>query len=34
MAKTVKSNLICDGNPVRTVDDLRENFPIEDILAY
>ena len=34
MAKTVKFNLICDGNPVRTVDDLRENFSIEDVLAY
>lgn len=34
MAKTVKFNLICDGKPVRTVDDLRENFSIEDVLAY
>ncbi|MBR1750415.1 MAG: hypothetical protein IJ740_05950 [Ruminococcus sp.] len=34
MAKTVKFNLICDGNPIRTVDDLRDNFSIEDVLAY
>lgn len=34
MAKTVKFNLICDGNPVRTIDDLRDNFSIEDVLMY
>ena len=34
MAKTIKFNLICDGNPVRTIDDLKENFSIEDILDY
>jgi hypothetical protein len=34
MAKTVKFNLICDGSPIRTVDDLRDNFSIEDVLAY
>lgn len=32
MAKTIKFNLILDGNPVRTIEDLRENFSIEDIL--
>ena len=34
MAKTVKFNLICDGAPIRTVEDLRDNFSIEDVLAY
>lgn len=34
MAKTIKFNLICDGNPVRTIDDLRNNYSIEDMLAY
>ena len=27
MAKTIKFNLICDGSPVRTIEDLREHFP-------
>ena len=34
MAKTIKFNLICDGHPVRTLDDLREHFSIEDVLAH
>lgn len=34
MAKTIKFNLICDGKPVRTIEDLQNNFSIEDILAY
>lgn len=34
MAKTIKFNLICDGNPVRTLDDLRNNFCAEDMLQY
>ena len=34
MAKTIKFNLICDGYPVRTLDELREHFNIEDILDY
>ena len=34
MAKTIKFNLICDGNPVRNLEDLQNNFSIEDILAY
>lgn len=34
MAKTIKFNLICDGKPVRTVEDLQNNFVIEDVLAY
>lgn len=34
MAKTIKFNLICDGNPIRTLEDLQENFSIEDILEY
>lgn len=32
MAKTIKFNLILDNKPVRTIEDLRENFSIEDIL--
>ncbi len=34
MAKTIKFNLICDGHPVRTIEDLQNNFSIEDVLAY
>ena len=34
MAKTIKFNLICDNNPVRTLEDLQENFVIQDILSY
>ena len=34
MAKTIKFNLICDGKPVRTIEDLQENFLIEDVLKY
>lgn len=34
MAKTIKFNLICDDKPVRTVEDLQNNFSVEDVLAY
>lgn len=34
MAKTIKFNLICDGKPIRTIEDLQNNFVIEDMLAY
>ncbi|MFJ7970054.1 hypothetical protein [Psychrobacillus sp. NPDC096389] len=34
MAKTIKFNLICDGKPVRTLEDLKNNFSIEDIITY
>ena len=34
MAKTIKFNLILDKQPVRTIDELRENFSIEDMLKY
>lgn len=34
MAKTIKFNLVCDQNPVRTIEDLQNNFSIEDVLAY
>ena len=34
MAKTIKFNLICDDKPVRTIEDLQENFSIEDVLKY
>lgn len=32
MAKTIKFNLICDGNPVRTIEELQNNFSIQDVL--
>lgn len=34
MAKTIKFNLICDDKPVRAIEDLQNNFSIEDVLAY
>ncbi|OUP55517.1 hypothetical protein [Butyricicoccus pullicaecorum] len=34
MAKTIKFNLICDEQPIRTIEDLQHNFCIEDVLAY
>lgn len=34
MAKTIKFNLICDGKSIRTIEDLQENFSVEDILKY
>ena len=34
MAKTIKFNLICDNKPIRTIDDLQDNFCIEDIFDY
>lgn len=34
MAKTIKFNLICDGKPIRTIEDLQNNFSIEDVLKY
>lgn len=34
MSKTIKFNLICNGYPVRNLEDLKENFLIEDILEY
>lgn len=34
MAKTIKFNLICDNQPVRTIEDLQNNFCIEDVLEY
>lgn len=34
MAKAIKFNLICDDKPVRTIEDLQENFSIEDVLKY
>lgn len=34
MAKTIKFNLICDEKPVRTIEDLQNNFSIEDVLNY
>ena len=34
MAKTIKFNLICDQKPIRTIEDLQNNFSIEDVLTY
>ena len=34
MAKTIKFNLVCDGKPIRTIEDLQNNFAIEDVLDY
>lgn len=34
MAKTIKFNLICDNKPVRMIEDLQNNFSIEDMLTY
>lgn len=34
MAKTIKFNLICDSKPIRTIEDLQNNFSIEDVLVY
>ena len=34
MAKTIKFNLICDKHPVRNLDDLCNNFSVEDVLNY
>lgn len=34
MAKTIKFNLICDGYPVRTIEELQNHFSIEDVLDY
>lgn len=34
MAKTIKFNLICDDKPIRTIEDLQENFSIEDVMKY
>ncbi|MDD3621519.1 MAG: hypothetical protein PHQ81_03855 [Methanofollis sp.] len=32
MAKTIKFNLILDGQPVRCIEDLQDNFCIDDII--
>jgi hypothetical protein len=34
MAKTIKFNLNLNDNPVRTLDNLRNNFCVEDMLGY
>lgn len=34
MAKNIKFNLICDGYPVRTLEELQKHFSINDILDY
>lgn len=34
MPKTIKFNLNCDGASIRTNEDLREHFCIQDVLDY
>lgn len=34
MAKTIKFNLICNDKPIRNVDNLQDNFVIDDIIDY
>ncbi|MBS4912980.1 MAG: hypothetical protein KHZ77_02310 [Veillonella sp.] len=34
MVRAIKFNLKCDDKDIRTIEDLRNNFVIEDILAY
>lgn len=34
MPKTIKFNLNCDGASIRTIEDLREHFCIQDVLDY
>ena len=34
MEKAIKFNLICDGESIRTIEDLRKHFSIEDVLSY
>lgn len=34
MAKTIKFNLVCNETAIRNLEDLRNNFVIEDVLAY
>lgn len=34
MAKTIKFNLKCDNASIRTLEDLREHFCIQDVLDY
>lgn len=34
MAKTIKFNLKCDDKPIRKIEDLQNNFSIEDVLAH
>lgn len=34
MAKSIKFNLICNGLPIRTIEDLQEHFAPNDILDY
>ena len=32
--KTIKFNLVCDNHQIRTLDDLRNHFSVEDVLQY
>lgn len=34
MAKRIKFNLICDNKPVCTIEDLQDNFSIEDVFDF
>ena len=31
MAKTIKFNLICDNKPIRTIEDLQNNYSVQRI---
>ena len=34
MAKTIKFNLDCGGESIRTLEDLQNHFQIEDVINY
>ena len=34
MTKTIKFNLIIDGNAIRTIEDLKDNFVLDDVIKY
>ena len=34
MTKTIKFNLVIDGNAVRTIEDLQNNFVLDDVIKY
>lgn len=34
MAKTIKFNLICNNTSIRNIEELKENFCVEDVLSY
>lgn len=34
MTKTIKFNLVIDGNAIRTIEDLQNNFVLDDVIKY